>query len=749
MEQLLQHESHSATTIDRECRFISMNSPQVNNLAATGLSATQSNGNQAAHDQTMSIDTLAHRFVNNVKVSDPLSFFLRLRAWRIVTFDSRATIDTVQARFGEQSGESMVIYGTLGDFNRGEVSKRDTISIISGTLAGHIDLKYDLLDILQHQDARWAPGDFDLPQLSHLQLAPLYLEPIHQPQMRLPSMSTAWDFDKQTLRSFDPVAMSSFDRRESYGETEQQEPSLAVHTDRDTWRVSDPAMLSSPVHAKPSTFLPVLPVQLSALSSGHRSAPSYADLEHEAKPASSGSAAQVTRGTDSCDKLDYENAWSGDRLGIPLPRNRIVSQMEPCQTICAQDSRLDCHSESVTALSLRQKPVAPGSSPSRGASVLGNPFSMPIGQPAVDTPPLPRRRNRKPPATLQKNVKTKFSDNSQKIKDLYNEPLTGDQPKLHDAKVADSKIPETSRRFVHSVCGKSFATRAKVKKHHWGHKTGDLETTTGCWAKNKKPNLEWNDHPSCKETVPSSNKGRFGSSSTSKLAKPRPAPLELRASLAPTMLASRRQDQFDIRPIHSLPCAAPVAQNSQNTSASYPWAFSEYQAPSRDELPTYRTHSVPPRSPFEDLLTAVNVAAKIDAPVPQGRTDSAVNHLDAQVLAAERDEQSTPAWALHPRHRDTGHGQHYLRAPTGNDTGHYSACSSLPMPKSAIYASRTSGNGSSPSTMSYPARSPVFRDPFAPTEFMEEEAKDQDYYLYPPHRKEWLGSTTSPGPYKV
>jgi hypothetical protein len=75
MEQLLQHESHPATTIHRECRSISMDSPQVNKVAATGLSATQNDGNQAALDQTMSIDMLAHRFVNNVKVSDPLSFY--------------------------------------------------------------------------------------------------------------------------------------------------------------------------------------------------------------------------------------------------------------------------------------------------------------------------------------------------------------------------------------------------------------------------------------------------------------------------------------------------------------------------------------------------------------------------------------------------------------------------------------------------------------------------------------------------
>jgi hypothetical protein len=641
----------------------------------------------------------------------------------------------------------MVIYVTLGNFNRGELSKRDTVSVISDTLGSHVDLKYDLMDILQHQDARWAPGDFDLPQLSRLQPAPSFLQPRYQPQIRLPSIPTLWDFDKQALRSFDSVVMSSFDRRESFGEPEQHKTSR-THTEHDTWRVPDSAMVSSPVDAKPSGSLPI---QITTPSVDHATtAQPYANLDHDARTEAFGSAVQDAHDVASWERLGYGNAWSGDGIGNPLPHNQLLSQTAPYETLLPISPRLDHRSGSVMALSPRRKPAVHRSTPSSEPSVLGNPFSMPIGQPAVDMLPPPRKRDRKPSATLKKNdKKIKTSDDSQQTEDSHDQPLSGDQPKLAEENATDSKIPETNRRFIHIVCGKSFATRAKVKKHHWGNKTDDFDTTTGCWARNKKPDVKWNDHPSCKETLPSSNKGRFGSSSTSRSARPKPAPLELQAPLVPTMLPSRRNSQSDIRLLHSLPYPASVAQNSPNTSTSYPWDVSEHHGLLRDEYLSYRSHGLPPRSPFENLLTAVNVAAKIDAPVPQGRTDSVVNHLDAQALAAERDEQFTPAWAFYPHHQDTGYGQHYLPSATGNGLGHYLSSLSLPLPRSAAYASHTNGNNYSSSTMSYPVHSPAFQNPFAPAEFMEEEAKDQDYYLYPPREEEPLGSPTSPGPYQV
>jgi hypothetical protein len=69
---------------------------------------------------------------------------------------------------------------------------------------------------------------------------------------------------------------------------------------------------------------------------------------------------------------------------------------------------------------------------------------------------------------------------------------------------------------------------------------------------------------------------------------------------------------------------------------------------SQDGYLPYHSHQLPPRSPFDTLLTAVNLASDIEAPVPRGRNDSVLLQLDAQVLAAERAGQYLPAWAFPP-----------------------------------------------------------------------------------------------------
>jgi hypothetical protein len=86
MEQLLQHESHPATAVHRGSCLSDMDSVQVNDSGVTVLSADHDDGSQVALDQTVSIGMLAHKFVTNVKVRTPLSFYQRLRTWRIATF---------------------------------------------------------------------------------------------------------------------------------------------------------------------------------------------------------------------------------------------------------------------------------------------------------------------------------------------------------------------------------------------------------------------------------------------------------------------------------------------------------------------------------------------------------------------------------------------------------------------------------------------------------------------------------------
>jgi hypothetical protein len=65
----------------------------------------------------------------------------------------------------------------------------------------------------------------------------------------------------------------------------------------------------------------------------------------------------------------------------------------------------------------------------------------------------------------------------------------------------------------------------------------------------------------------------------------------------------------------------------------------------------FHTSRIPVHYGLDSLLTAVNVAAKIDAPVPQGRNDSVVSNLDAQVAAAEERRLKTTSRSAAPRNQ--------------------------------------------------------------------------------------------------
>jgi hypothetical protein len=69
------------------------------------------------------------------------------------------------------------------------------------------------MNVLQHRESRWGVDDFDLPLLSIELSTPQFLQPVHEPQMRLPSLFTPWE---NRFIAPIPVAMSGFDRRPSF-----------------------------------------------------------------------------------------------------------------------------------------------------------------------------------------------------------------------------------------------------------------------------------------------------------------------------------------------------------------------------------------------------------------------------------------------------------------------------------------------------------------------------------------------------
>ena len=89
----------------------------------------------------------------------------------------------------------MSILNILGTFREGRLSKKDTLVAIRLTLGDQADLKQDLLNILFHKDADWRMGDFDFGShqpFSQGSPSPQFLQPAHQPQMRLPPISPLW-----------------------------------------------------------------------------------------------------------------------------------------------------------------------------------------------------------------------------------------------------------------------------------------------------------------------------------------------------------------------------------------------------------------------------------------------------------------------------------------------------------------------------------------------------------------------------
>lgn len=189
---------------------------------------------------------------------------------------------------------------------------------------------------------------------------------------------------------------------------------------------------------------------------------------------------------------------------------------------------------------------------------------------------------------------------------------TGEGPSAAGLRAKTSQMRSGNEgQFVHGLCGKAFVSRSKVKKHHWGSKLDDLETTTGCWAKHEKPDVSWDAHPSC------------------------------RARVAP------------LRASHTLPHG--VSKRQPNTSfTKHPRILIGHDVnefpgfPTLEDLPRKVADAVNPSIPrqwhlrdgvdqdsFDSLLTAVNIAAQVDASESQGRSESELGCQDSQAGIGE------------------------------------------------------------------------------------------------------------------
>ncbi|KAH9864165.1 hypothetical protein J1614_010099 [Plenodomus biglobosus] len=132
-------------------------------------------------------------------------------------------------------------------------------------------------------------------------------------------------------------------------------------------------------------------------------------------------------------------------------------------------------------------------------TLLKTPDAVPIDQ-AVVTGPLPSKIDGREASIIDAFLDGHQPDNSAGSPEFRNSAGIAQAPPW---KHVHTKAPrwraEESYRFVHSLCGMAFSSRYGVKKHHWGAKNEDIHTTTGCWAKHKKPKINWDAHATCRE----------------------------------------------------------------------------------------------------------------------------------------------------------------------------------------------------------------------------------------------------------
>ena len=550
------------------------------------------------------------------------------------------------------------------------------------------------MEILNHPDSQWGPGDFDLslinlPQLPTPQTAPPFLPPTHEPKMRLPSISALWDTNHDVTQSARQTIPSHSAEHDSCEQPAVQEVLFPPtnQDDQDDWRARTDAVpfsLSTPTPTKNVATIQLTPpgVEHTAAlrSDSYHSNSETVDLP----PYDEASTFQQTLGVEAWARTHHNDNGIDDEPGQSFEHAQSFADVQYLPTASheahdTESSYLGCQVEPLAVYSPQQERVLPHESSPRNyasePSVLGAPLAIPLGRPAIDMPPRSRKRSRKSSVAKTKAEDREGGHEERKdSEDVQLEVSRGEH-------AVSRKQATGSGPFIHGLCGKGFATRSKVKKHHWGGKVNNLETTTGCWAKHNKPNANWDDHPSCKEGVQNSMKAKkIKRRSTSTDHKTPPRRSTSTGHKSPPSISPDQKNSlpaytsFEDQPPTVVEALDPSHRSRLSTQEAY--------------LP-YHNHHLP-QSPFESLLTAVNVASKIEAPVPQGRNDSVVSQLDAQALAAERAGQYLPTWAYSAHQYDENfeYIQRYQPAYAGYGHGFGTSPAPLSMSTSVAYPSR-------------------------------------------------------------
>ena len=447
------------------------------------------------------------------------------------------------------------------------------------------------MDILRHPAARWGPDDFDLPiqpsMHTSLESAPQYLQPVHEPQIRLPSFSSWF-----TVPQNDQFAsLPTFEGHNGSG--------------RGQSFVSSPALTIPP----PFQMLKWPGTDAGVAYTGLH------DHDYMAPPVQ-------TAFRNPWESSAYADNWANDGVEFAADNRNFDRQFAAQQP--PQPPTLQLYSRHEASL-LHPYQVET--------------YTMPT-LPQQETPHVSATPHHILSPTDHDSFYTAKSEEQSADLNALLTPssqsppsASGTEAVAETAEAEETSVVERDQSldlpYVHSLCGKAFSTLTGVRKHHWGKKAKDLNTTTGCWAKHNKPDVAWDDHPSCKD-------GRSKSVATKIVppaAKQRQTKISLSQSSAPPV-----SDGPQFQPLPGFP----TLEDLPHTVAKAVNASLATNSSLREPEMIDQTSLVASRRSFDTLLTAVNEVSQIDAPKPKGRADSIALNLDAQVAAAEQHHPVIP-----------------------------------------------------------------------------------------------------------
>ncbi|KAF2642670.1 hypothetical protein P280DRAFT_271385 [Massarina eburnea CBS 473.64] len=587
-------------------------------------------------------------------------------------------ISKVIAVFGEHSPEWETIRGTLMQFNQGQLSKRSAHLAMARTLSAHEELQRGLVSILDHPDARWGAGDFDLSYAasSTPYTLPSFLEPQHQPQPPMPMISD-W-YHSQNVANSQPLAPSpsdAFQRARQIGLNEG--PTLPQHIpdsfdnfgledytirghnsyggygghaayngqDNPTSNLSaysrntniswNPSVLNHLAMSSPT------PPMLSEppLNRQFASPPMNNSFSATFDPTGYNMPTQNDRPPVFCrawqDPVRNMNLEGGgshkdeqqEQMGALTMSRRSHDAGAPLSSFDANS--LAAVSPLLSLMSAQPHNPDFGMRNS-GPFIFGTPTAVPLGQPAFDMAPpgsgsskgstVPSvadvRRISEAPSWAASDQYQGQEDTGSPATELPPRKATKRKNRVKAVQTGDSKprASPNSGNYVHAICGRTFQNRYAVKKHHFGAKSKEEATANSCWVKHGMPDREWDEHPSCQQE------------------EPKPFPKSRRTSNIPAPPAS--DSKTGIVP----------ANNQQPKNLNLP-AISKlndlprtvadivYDTPAlSDGIVSYGSPRVSSKDGpgMASLLTAVNAVSKLDAPKPQRRIDSIVDNLDTR-----------------------------------------------------------------------------------------------------------------------